>query len=142
MCQEQRREQVIGPRGAGDDEVAERLGPVAMSPLDDGVEHRERALAERVELRHRPAVLLQRLGQQVAPLAPGARATAHRETLPDDLVQHARLLAYIECCQVKAESVDAPQQALDVEQPAWAPLLAARLVAMSATSSRNWRASW
>ena len=118
VCQQQRREHVIGPGGAADDEVADGIGSVAMSPLHDGVEHRERALAERIELRYRPAVLLQRLGQQVAPLAPGAREPLIiGKALPDDLVQHARLLAHIERCQVKAEGVDAPQQALDVEQP-------------------------
>jgi len=43
-----------------------------VAALYHGVEHREMALADRIELRDRSAILLQRLGEPVAALAAAA----------------------------------------------------------------------
>ena len=70
--QQQRREHIVRAPGVAHDEVADGFGAVAVAALHDGVEHREGALAERIELGDRAAILLERLGEPVAPLAAAA----------------------------------------------------------------------
>jgi hypothetical protein len=115
--QQQCGQHVVGAARAADDEIADGLGPVAMPALHDGLEHRERAPAERIELDARTAVLFQRACQMVAPLArTAAEPRCVIEALRDHPVQHARVLSDIEARQVKSESVDAPQQPLDIKE--------------------------
>ena len=113
--QQQRREHVVGALRAADDVVADGVRPVAVPRLQDGVEHPERALAERIQLHLDAGVALEACAR-----GRGARRRARHplrivESLADDLVEHLGVLAHIERGQVKAEGVDAAHQALDVE---------------------------
>src|SRR5262249_31929814 len=116
-----------GPLGAAHDEVADGLGPVAMTCLEDRIENRERAPPECAKLGERSPILLQRLHQQSAALAPvTAEPLRIIEALGDDLGQHAGALPHIERRQMEAEGLDPPQQPLDVEQSRMRTLVGAQ----------------
>ena len=137
--QHQRREHVVGLYGAADDVEPDRLGAVAMAALHDGLEHRQRALAERIEAAGRPGIALEQLDQARVPLGGAARAPVRIvQALGQHRVVHAGVLPQIEGGEVKAEGVDAPEQAahLKIARRAgrdW-PAGSAQI---SATSARN-----
>ena len=115
--QQQRRQHIVRAAGAAHDEVADGVGAIAVAALHDGIEHREVALAERIEVRDGSAILLQRLGEPVAALAAAAAGPQRVvEAARHDLVQNTGMLAHVERREVKSEGVDPAQQALDVEQ--------------------------
>ncbi len=125
--QKQRRQHVIRAATTAHDEVADGVGTVAMPTLHHRFEHAERALAERIELRTRPHVARERLGE---PRSPVGRRTREPLGIVQPLRQHlmmdAGVLPDIERRDVKAESIDPAQESLDVEEPSIRSLVRAQ----------------
>ena len=115
-CQHQWREHVVGLRYAADDVQSDRIGTIAVAALGDGIEHRQRALGERIEAAGGTDVALQDLHQSRVPIGGAAsHPLGIIHALCQHRVMHRGVCAHIERCQVKPEGIDTVQQAPHLE---------------------------
>ena len=127
--QHQRRKHVGGRGGGADDVQADRVRPVAVAPLHDRLEHRQRAASQGIETAPGSGIARQHLDQ-------AGQLFAGIALLPFGIVQALRqhgmmdagVLAQVERRQVEPEGVDARQQAPHQEAAGMQPAIGAQAV--------------
>ena len=129
LREQQRRQHVVGPRDATDHVQADCVGPKAPAALQHGLEHRQRAFAERIQLTARADVPANGVDQPPVALGRGAAEPRRIVQAPrQHLMMHIAVLADVDRREVKAEGRNASQQPLHREIAGMAPAVGEQAV--------------